>query len=97
MYQVKIPDPEFSCIAENLLETWQKANQTFKKIEYTIQVGANHAFDANFNKSTILLNGIQEQEQKIIMMAWLPWLQLKIDGKTYLASSNQKKAAKQVP
>merc|ERR1712013_76446 len=55
--KVKIPDPEFSCIAENLLETWQKANQTFKKIEYTIQ--------------------------------------LKIDGKTYLASSNQKKAAKQ--
>merc|ERR1712032_417154 len=54
---VKIADPEFSCIAENLLETWQKANQTFKKIEYTMQ--------------------------------------LKIDGKTYLASSNQKKAAKQ--
>jgi dsRNA-specific ribonuclease len=55
--KVKIADPEFSCIAENLLETWQKANQTFKKIEYTMQ--------------------------------------LKIDGKTYLASSNQKKAAKQ--
>lgn len=55
--KVKIADPEFSCIAENLLETWQKANQTFKKIEYTIQ--------------------------------------LKIDDKTYLASSNQKKAAKQ--
>jgi len=55
--KVKIPDPEFSCIAENLLETWQKANQTFKKIEYTMQ--------------------------------------LKIDDKTYLASSNQKKAAKQ--
>ena len=37
--KVKIADPEFSCIAENLLETWQKANQTFKKIEYTMQVG----------------------------------------------------------
>jgi len=55
--KVKISDPEFTCIAENLLETWQKANQTFKKIEYTMQ--------------------------------------LKIDNKTYLASSNQKKAAKQ--
>ena len=37
-WKVKIADPEFSCIAENLLETWQKANQTFKKIEYTMQV-----------------------------------------------------------
>ena len=36
--KVKIQDPEFSCIAENLLETSQKANQTFKKIEYTMQV-----------------------------------------------------------
>ena len=57
-FQVKIPDPEFTCVAENLLETWQKANQTFKKIEYTMQ--------------------------------------LKIEDKTYLASSNQKKSAKQV-
>lgn len=55
--KLKIPDPEFTCIAENLLETWQKANQTFKKIEYTMQ--------------------------------------LKIEEKTYLSSSNQKKAAKQ--
>ena len=55
---MKIPDPEFTCVAENLLETWQKANQTFKKIEYTMQ--------------------------------------LKIEDKTYLASSNQKKSAKQV-
>jgi len=55
--KVKIPDPDFQCVAENLLETWQKANQTFKKVEYTMQ--------------------------------------LQIDGKTYLASSNTKKAAKQ--
>ena len=40
-WKVKIADPEFSCIAENLLETWQKANQTFKKIEYTMQVQIN--------------------------------------------------------
>merc|ERR1712029_1124152 len=53
----KIPDPDFDCIAENLLETWQRGNQTMKKIAYTIQ--------------------------------------LKIDGKTYLAESNTKKAAKQ--
>lgn len=53
----KIPDPDFDCIAENLLETWQKGNQTMKKIAYTIQ--------------------------------------LKVDGKTYLAESNTKKAAKQ--
>ena len=31
-FQVKIADPEFDCVAENLLETWQKGNQTFKKV-----------------------------------------------------------------
>jgi len=55
--KVKIADPEFDCVAENLLETWQKGNQTFKKVEYTMQ--------------------------------------LQVDGKTYLAASNTKKAAKQ--
>ena len=30
--QKKIPDPDFDCIAENLLETWQKGNQTMKKV-----------------------------------------------------------------
>ena len=44
------------CVSENLLETWQKGNQTFKKVEYTIQ--------------------------------------LEVAGKTYLAASNTKKAAK---
>jgi len=55
--KVKIPDPEFECVAENLLETWQRASQTFKKVEYTIE--------------------------------------LRVDGKTYLATSHTKKAAKQ--
>jgi len=54
--KAKIPDPEFDCVAENLLETWQRGNQTFKKVEYTMQ--------------------------------------LQIAGKTYLAASNTKKAAK---
>jgi len=54
--KVKIPDPQFDCVAENLLETWQQESKTYKKIEYTIQ--------------------------------------LQIDGKTYLAASNTKKAAK---
>ena len=40
------------------MDTWKKANQTFKKIEYTMQ--------------------------------------LRVDGKTYLAAANTKKAAKQV-
>ena len=30
--KVKIADPDFECVAENLLETWQKGNQTFKKV-----------------------------------------------------------------
>jgi len=36
--KAKIPDPEFDCVAENLLETWQRGNQTFKKVEYTMQL-----------------------------------------------------------
>ena len=36
--KVKIADPEFECVAENLLETWQKGNQTYKKVEYTMQL-----------------------------------------------------------
>jgi len=55
--KVKIPDPEFECVQENLLETWQRASQTFKKVEYTIE--------------------------------------LRVDGKTYLATHHTKKAAKQ--
>jgi len=55
--KVKIGDPQFDCVAENLLDSWQREKQTYKKVEYTIQ--------------------------------------LQVDGKTYLATSNTKKAAKQ--
>ena len=34
--KVKIPDPDFECVAENLLETWQKGNQTFKKVRLRV-------------------------------------------------------------
>ena len=36
--KVKIPDPDFECMAENLLETWQKGNQTFKKVRLSTSV-----------------------------------------------------------
>jgi hypothetical protein len=29
---VKIGDPEFECVAEHVLESWQKGNQTYKKV-----------------------------------------------------------------
>lgn len=55
--KVKIPDPEFECVSENVLDSWQgQGGKNFKKTEYTMK--------------------------------------LMIEGKTYLASSNTKKAAK---
>ena len=100
---MKIADPEFSCIAENLLETWQKANQTFKKIEYTMQVQMKNITREQFRELYEIWPFLVHSYLKCI-----PWycmkdtshdlsfnFQLKIDGKTYLASSNQKKAAKQ--
>ena len=30
--------PEFDCVAENLLETWQRGNQTFKKARLFIRM-----------------------------------------------------------
>ena len=38
---VKVADPEFECVAENVLETWQKDNHTFKKTEYTMKLDVN--------------------------------------------------------
>ena len=35
---VKYPDPAFECVSENVLETWQKNNHTFKKTEYTMKL-----------------------------------------------------------
>ena len=31
--KVKYPDPAFECVSENILETWQKNNHTFKRSE----------------------------------------------------------------
>lgn len=36
--KVKYPDPVFECVSENVLETWQKNNHTFKKTEYTMKL-----------------------------------------------------------
>lgn len=38
---MKVADPEFECVAENVLETWQKDNHTFKKTEYTMKLDVN--------------------------------------------------------
>ena len=35
---VKYPDPVYECVSENVLETWQKNNHTFKKTEYTMKL-----------------------------------------------------------
>ena len=34
-------DPMFECVSENVLETWQKNNHTFKKTEYTMKLEVN--------------------------------------------------------
>ena len=41
IFAVKVSDPEFECVAENVLETWQKDNHTFKKTEYTMKLDVN--------------------------------------------------------
>ena len=41
IFSVKVSDPEFECVAENVLETWQKDNHTFKKTEYTMKLDVN--------------------------------------------------------
>jgi len=36
--KIKAPDPDFECVSENVLETWQRDNHTFKKTEYTLKL-----------------------------------------------------------
>jgi len=39
--KIKTSDPDFECVSENVLETWQKDNHTFKKTEYTLKLQVN--------------------------------------------------------
>lgn len=48
-----LPEPDFDCISENVLETWQKDNKTFKKTEYTMRLvvaGKTYFGSANTKK-----------------------------------------------
>jgi len=52
--KAKIPNPKFDCIEEKILETWQKGNQTFNKVEYTVQLaidGKTYLAKSNTKKS----------------------------------------------
>jgi hypothetical protein len=52
--KVKYPDPMFECVSENVLETWQKNNHTFKKTEYTMKLevaGKSYFGSANTKKA----------------------------------------------
>lgn len=52
--KVKYPDPVYECVSENVLETWQKNNHTFKKTEYTMKLevaGKNYFGSANTKKA----------------------------------------------
>jgi len=52
--KVKYPDPAFECVSENVLETWQKNNHTFKKTEYTMKLevaGKSYFGSANTKKA----------------------------------------------
>jgi len=47
-------DPMFECVSENVLETWQKNNHTFKKTEYTMKLevaGKSYFGSANTKKA----------------------------------------------
>ena len=49
---VKAPDPDFECVSENFLETWQCDNHTFKKTRFTLklQVKDKQFFASGQNK-----------------------------------------------
>merc|ERR1711935_389543 len=52
--KVKYPDPAYECVSENVLETWQKNNHTFKKTEYTMKLevaGKSYFGSANTKKA----------------------------------------------
>jgi len=52
--KVKYPDPVYECVSENVLETWQKNNHTFKKTEYTMKLevaGKSYFGSANTKKA----------------------------------------------
>ena len=54
LFTVKYPDPVFDCVSENVLETWQKNNHTFKKTEYTMKLevaGKTYFGSANTKKA----------------------------------------------
>ena len=111
-FQVKIPDPEFDCVAENLLETWQKGNQTFKKVIFVLVVDhLHHCLDHDLRLGLRWSSSLSWSWSSSLTWSWsLAWsanqfsfplfqveytMQLQVDGKTYLAASNTKKAAKQ--
>ena len=52
--EAKIPEPDFECISENVLETWQAESRTFKKTEYTMRLlidGKTYFASANKKKT----------------------------------------------
>ena len=36
---MKIPDPDFECVSENILDSWQQGNKLFKKVNFYSELG----------------------------------------------------------
>ena len=71
--KAKIPEPEFDCVSENVLETWQKAERTFKKIEYTIRLELNgKTYFAAANNKKSAKNKAAEEAWNIIRTGNFP-------------------------
>lgn len=52
-----IPEPDFDCVSENVLDTWQRDNRTFKKTEYTIRlIVADKTYFATGNTKKLAKN-----------------------------------------
>jgi len=62
LFAAKIPDPEFECVSETVLESWQKGDKTFKKTEYTmrLEVEGKAYFQAAFTKKAAKTKAAEE-------------------------------------
>jgi len=71
--KAKIPDPEFECVSESVLETWQKGDKTFKKTEYTLRLEVNgKAYFASANTKKAAKTRVAEEAWNYIRVSMFP-------------------------
>lgn len=69
----KLNEPDFDCVGENVLETWQKGNHTFKKTEYTMRLEIEgKAYFAAANTKKGAKNKVAEEAWNVIRTGTFP-------------------------